>query len=189
MDTDLGMPIINKEPKTGWQESLASYTKSILFKIGEAANAPLKKSYKKDELAEVLRKTLLSRLEEEATLPEKEWQLLQELADEKLREVKREDLPTYTVLAEHGFAFVFRKGVEMTVSVPEEVIETVNDSSKIDDENSIDMDENEAALLKLYESTKTIYGKANLTHLAKVWNDHHDDQFSVEDVRSIVNDK
>ncbi|WP_028274597.1 hypothetical protein [Atopococcus tabaci] len=198
MDTELGMPIINKEPKSGLTDSLSSYTKSILFKVGDTLDASLKKSHKKEQLAEELERTILSRLEKaDIIVPEADWVLLNELLDEPLKVIKQEELSTYSTLAEHGLVFVFRRGLEMQVSVPREIQDVMK---RLADENTMKeqpvtetqiqekapLDENEAALLKMYESTKAIYGAANLTHLTQVWNDHHEVHYSLDDVRAII---
>uniref|UniRef100_UPI002408F627 hypothetical protein n=1 Tax=Atopococcus tabaci TaxID=269774 RepID=UPI002408F627 len=127
MDTELGMPIINKEPKSGLTDSLSSYTKSILFKVGDTLDASLKKSHKKEQLAEELERTILSRLEKaDIIVPEADWVLLNELLDEPVKVIKQEELSTYRTLAEHGLVFVFRRGLEMQVSVPGEIQDVMN---------------------------------------------------------------
>lgn len=190
MDTDLRMPIINKEPQTGYEDSLSAYTKSILFKIGEKTQTALRKTYKKDQLAETLREALLSRLEEaDSVLSEKEWTLLEELAEEGMRTLSREDLPEYSELAEQGYVFVYRRGVDIQAAVPEEVraaVKAMTGDASVSAGSKQELSEDEAALLKLYHSTKAIYGKANVTYLTKVWNDRHDVQFSVEDVQALI---
>lgn len=197
MNTDLGMPIINKTPKTSLNECLEGYTKSILFKVGDQVNATLKKSHKKSRLAESLSAAILDYLEyAEQDLSQSDWTLLNELVESNQRLIDTDELPAFSYTAQHGYVFVFRKGISMYAVIPDEVADIVAKMSKEDNEEDRDFARPQAeatpeeeALLKLYQNTKNIYGAANLAHLTFVWNTHHETQYSVEEVESIIHQR